>query len=1490
MAGSLLDEVAGPAPQPQAQNPPVNASNQGSLLDQVAAEQTPTTPVSTTNTGATSPSYLDEVQNHVTNTAKALWHGVVGTPETPEETGAPVGTPEKQLGFTNENVAYKGGAAARAAAGFFGGLAKDVVTMKPLPKRGTNLEENSPELAKSLVGKYIAAPSIAARDKAAEELRQYYNAPDTATAVSHGLNYMINRGAQWVPLAGPLAAGLVDAAEKGDIGGTLAQLAAFEAFGKATEHVTEPIKNQVGLAMLSPEDRAGLQAEAEKRAAAAKQTAAEQAQIDATNSTMKGPLPKTPNTIAGKRTLLRPTTQTTAGVEAPISAVQQENPSRVTELASKFLTNRGAAEDFRKEQTAPAATNQLAATVSHSVEDKTNAHNAIMENRPTPDKISGTQTTPKYQSMDEAAQAAEATAQKTYRKADAASDADIAAWQQTVKEALNEHKALLDRHNANIDAYNDNLSEGEEKMPHAVYDPNSVRIPEKPQSYSELKAELDRAKADSNSSDAAIREEAYKTGIPKAEKAIDQWFKQHSDVISPAEYDSAKKLYADSQRFQDIANGLRSATNKGTITGNTLRGLEASIDNKMIRRGQAPGAFRRLLGDEGYDNWQTVTKLFDPIKNAPKGIKSWGVYALEAASALVAPKLAIGGIAGTMATKFLMDRVMFDPAWGAWFSKFATGLKDMVTREHGELGAPGTVGEKFGEGGAKREFNELMDRAPGKAAAEVKAQAQPASLLDQVAKPEGYTGEERRAGARPTMSATELEDAIKNRRPINNPFDQTEGARATMNRDLNMPQPAGVPQGLPEARPAETITPEQKAALSSKEIATSNPQTVNADTTNNPDRTSGLTKVPDKMKQTQAQAIANYKDAGLKLTPDEQENPADHANSIIKKAVNHYKNNLVALYNAIPESIRGISKQWYESAHTLSKDFAKQYGIAHEQAAAVIAALSPNNPWDNNVGMAQRLMERWKNDRTRLWDEKMDEKLSAIRNAKSTKPEFRSYLDSIRGKQYNELQGTTPAETSAMRGIWLRMADQAYGSPEIPVYAPDGTIRGSQKITWGPYDAVAKAVNLLDDGSVENIDNLMGNGHKIRNFYNNIINPWSDRGHVTIDTHAVGAAHWKPFSQKDTEVAHNFGTSTPGVPGAGKHAATGIAGTYPIYDEAYKQAAKEVGVSPRELQSITWEGIRSLFSGAKKTPELRKAIAEIWRNHEAGKISADEARQQIIEKAGGFKRPVWTTDQQWDASRGKAQAATMHQMTSLGTGDYKVSADFNPPVAHPELKGTPEPALGRKPNGQPDWSKLQDIADWKNANVEHEDALNSALHEVAHTEVQHALGVPTENVRIKLGHSAIRKGVPPLEGGRPSSMNGISGGFLDPGGAWQEKMDAAYQTGDPSQIKSVVKDWVTQLMAGRAVEEMTGMPYSKIQEHIRADVAMAKRALKHANVPSYIHDVLLTESTNAAKAILHQNFDKVRHTATQAINHYGAEPIDGKTFLKYRNGGVYEKK
>ena len=58
---------------------------------------------------------------------------------------------------------------------------------------------------------------------------------------------------------------------------------------------------------------------------------------------------------------------------------------------------------------------------------------------------------------------------------------------------------------------------------------------------------------------------------------------------------------------------------------------------------------------------------------------------------------------------------------------------------------------------------------------------------------QAYAGEERRAGARPSlMSPTEIETAMKNRRlqDIQTPFDATEGSMATINRDLAKQIPA----------------------------------------------------------------------------------------------------------------------------------------------------------------------------------------------------------------------------------------------------------------------------------------------------------------------------------------------------------------------------------------------------------------------------------------------------------------------------------------------------------------------------------------------------------------------------------------------------------------------------------------------------------------------------------------------------------------------------
>ena len=134
---------------------------------------------------------------------------------------------------------------------------------------------------------------------------------------------------------------------------------------------------------------------------------------------------------------------------------------------------------------------------------------------------------------------------------------------------------------------------------------------------------------------------------------------------------------------------------------------------------------------------------------------------------------------------------------------------------------------------------------------------------------------------------------------------------------------------------------------------------------------------------------------------------------------------------------------------------------------------------------------------------------------------------------------------------------------------------------------------------------------------NNILLPNSVNGHVTIDTHAVAADMLGPFSGKSTEVEHNFGTK------ASSSKTTGSKGTYGLHAEAYRQAAAERGILPRQMQSITWEAARGLFPKAWKTAENVQLIRDIWNRHKDGKINIDETRQEILNAAGGINEPAW---------------------------------------------------------------------------------------------------------------------------------------------------------------------------------------------------------------------------------------------------------------------------
>jgi hypothetical protein len=212
---------------------------------------------------------------------------------------------------------------------------------------------------------------------------------------------------------------------------------------------------------------------------------------------------------------------------------------------------------------------------------------------------------------------------------------------------------------------------------------------------------------------------------------------------------------------------------------------------------------------------------------------------------------------------------------------------------------------------------------------------------------------------------------------------------------------------------------------------------------------------------------------------------------------------------------------------------------------------------------------------------------------------------------------------------------------------------------WGSLVEIAKAIRSVEEANnPAEISNLMGVKHKVRNFYNNIVSPNSKHGDVTMDTHAIAAGLLRPLSGSSLEVAHNLDTSPgKGMPSAGGSDATGIRGTYPIFAEAYRRAAKDRGLLPREMQSITWEAVRGLFPRTWKRAKNVSAVDDIWNRYRNGHIDRNEARNKIFELTGasnGIQPPSW-----FGQSGGKSHAPIENpsdQGNILGSGAHGASS------------------------------------------------------------------------------------------------------------------------------------------------------------------------------------------------------------------------------------------
>ncbi len=354
------------------------------------------------------------------------------------------------------------------------------------------------------------------------------------------------------------------------------------------------------------------------------------------------------------------------------------------------------------------------------------------------------------------------------------------------------------------------------------------------------------------------------------------------------------------------------------------------------------------------------------------------------------------------------------------------------------------------------------------------------------------------------------------------------------------------------------------------------------------------------------------------------------SDEIAETFIDHAKNNLLYLFDKVPTATRNRSKLWYVGANKIAQDFSKKYGVSLQSASGVLAALSPQKDWYMNVSLAERTLDIVTNKKDFVYDDKM----RAMGLEKFGKPQYKKLLDAIDGKKLSELE--TPEE----KAIWVRIYDETFNDRSFKIITPEGDMGDfvltddgvNARAAWNSNVMIKNAIiSLESNGDKAIISGALGDAHKVRSFYNNIVDPNSKNGDVTIDTHAVAAAMLRPVGGKHTIVNHNFGTA-PSVKdqkadwkGATKNSkVNGIKGLYSIYAEAYRRAAAERGVLPREMQSITWEAVRGLYpSTFKQSPKKVEAIDSLWYKYRNNELSLDEVINGIERETGGIEKPAW---------------------------------------------------------------------------------------------------------------------------------------------------------------------------------------------------------------------------------------------------------------------------
>lgn len=367
-----------------------------------------------------------------------------------------------------------------------------------------------------------------------------------------------------------------------------------------------------------------------------------------------------------------------------------------------------------------------------------------------------------------------------------------------------------------------------------------------------------------------------------------------------------------------------------------------------------------------------------------------------------------------------------------------------------------------------------------------------------------------------------------------------------------------------------------------------------------------------------AEKVADFFTDKIPWFPEKHKNKGYKAR--LEIAIEEMKDNLLFLYNAMSDTVRERSKMWYVGANKIANMWAGKYGISPEEAAGVIAVLSPQNDWFMNVSAAERILDMFKTKQDFRFDDQMAKTADKILPtfSISKKGNRTERLDNIEKRA--AIDGKTLSELTNAKEIaaWIRVFDETHNNRNYAVLSPEGNKVGMSNgvVQWKSYNSIENAVKiLLNTGNKQALSDALGKEHKVRNFFNNISSPGSNK-YTTIDTHAGAASYFLPLGGMHKWINDIMGGSPSNAP-------LGLSGMYSVFQEAHNRAAKEIGngILPREVQSITWEGIRTIFN-IKNEKKLEFALG-VWKDYSKGKITKAEAFQKIIDNHDGFKATSW---------------------------------------------------------------------------------------------------------------------------------------------------------------------------------------------------------------------------------------------------------------------------